>query len=93
MTKHNYVLIVTADHGNAEEKLDPNSGYRLSEHTTNPVPFWAIGAGIVGQNIEGALYEREPTGFLSDVAPTVLSLMEIPLPKEMTGHNLLEHRE
>ena len=90
ITKHNYALIITADHGNAEQKLDPMTGQRLSEHTTNPVPFYAIGANVRGQGINGPLYNLDASGYLADVAPTILTLMGIDAPAEMTGRNLLE---
>ena len=73
------VLAITADHGNAEEKLD-KEGNALTAHTTNPVPFILIGAGLSG-TLEGG-------GKLGDVAPTLLQLMGMPVPAQMTGHNL-----
>ena len=90
ITKHNYALIITADHGNVEQKMDPISGRALSKHSLNPVPFYAIGAGIRGGNWEGLLYELEPNGLLADVAPTLLKIMGVEAPKEMTGRNLLD---
>jgi 2,3-bisphosphoglycerate-independent phosphoglycerate mutase len=75
------VLIVTADHGNAEEKIDLATGTELTAHTINPVPFVVIGAKGVTKLKEG--------GALCDVAPTVCALMGLPQPPEMTGHSLL----
>ncbi|MGZ3552577.1 MAG: 2,3-bisphosphoglycerate-independent phosphoglycerate mutase [Vulcanimicrobiaceae bacterium] len=72
------LLAITADHGNAEEKIDKD-GNPLTAHTTNPVPFILIGNGI-----EGTLRP----GKLGDVAPTLLRIMELPVPSQMTGENL-----
>ncbi len=73
------LLAVTADHGNAEEKTDAQ-GNPLTAHTTNPVPFILIADGLRGKLAAG--------GRLGDVAPTLLTLMGLPIPERMTGHNL-----
>ncbi len=71
-------LLMTADHGNAEQMVDPDTGQPFTAHTTNPVPFiWRGG--------QGRLRDR---GTLSDVAPTMLGLMGLDVPKEMTGTDL-----
>ena len=74
------VLLITADHGNAETMVDPVKGTPFTSHTSNPVPFIAVG--------------KETTavlnGALEDVAPTVLALLGIAQPAEMTGKNLLQ---
>jgi len=75
------VLIVTADHGNAEEKIDLATGTELTAHTINPVPFVVIGAKDVTTLRSG--------GALCDVAPTICALMHLPQPPEMTCHSLL----
>jgi 2,3-bisphosphoglycerate-independent phosphoglycerate mutase len=75
----NALLAITADHGNAEEKLDA-LGNPLTAHTTNPVPFVLVAAGLRGTLANG--------GKLGDVAPTLLSLMGLPIPERMTGHDL-----
>lgn len=80
----NYSVLVTADHGNAEEKINHQTGEISTEHTDNPVPFIAINNSLQGKFI------KLQSGILADVAPTVLSLLEIPKPQEMTGRNLLE---
>ncbi|MGE5392868.1 MAG: 2,3-bisphosphoglycerate-independent phosphoglycerate mutase, partial [Candidatus Saccharibacteria bacterium] len=90
---HDAVLIITADHGNIEELLDKRSGGIDKEHSTNPVPFimvakefkrpHATDMGLAG------LSAVVPVGVLCDVAPTMLELMAIPKPKEMTGISLL----
>ncbi|MBV8282313.1 MAG: 2,3-bisphosphoglycerate-independent phosphoglycerate mutase [Candidatus Eremiobacteraeota bacterium] len=74
------VLLVTADHGNAEEKIDLKTGKELTAHTANPVPFVMVGDG------PGPL---RAGGRLCDVAPTILALMDLPQPKEMTCKSLL----
>jgi 2,3-bisphosphoglycerate-independent phosphoglycerate mutase len=75
------LLVVTADHGNAEEKIDKD-GNPLTAHTTNPVPLLLIGNGTHGSLHRG--------GKLGDVAPTLLSIMDLPIPERMTGRNLLD---
>ncbi|HET6275303.1 MAG TPA: 2,3-bisphosphoglycerate-independent phosphoglycerate mutase [Candidatus Cybelea sp.] len=75
----NGLLAITADHGNAEEKIDPE-GNPLTAHTTNPVPFV-----LVANDLHGTLAAG---GKLGDVAPTLLTLMGLPIPERMTGKNL-----
>ena len=70
--------LVTADHGNAECLLDPKSGGPHTAHTTNPVPCWLVGA-------PGSL---RAGGSLKDLAPTLLGLLKVPVPDEMTGVDL-----
>ncbi len=72
------LLAITADHGNAEEKIDKD-GNPLTAHTTNPVPLIFVG-DIAGKLREG--------GKLGDVAPTLLRIMALPVPDRMTGDNL-----
>ena len=74
-------LIMTADHGNAEQMRDPTTGAPHTAHTTNPVPFVLCGAGSP---------VLRPGGTLADVAPTILALQGLPVPKEMTGRDLRE---
>ena len=74
-------LIMTADHGNAEQMRDPATGAPHTAHTTNPVPFVLCGAGSP---------ELRPGGTLADVAPTILALQGLPVPAEMTGRDLRE---
>lgn len=80
----NYSVIITADHGNAEQKINPSTGEISTEHTANPVPFIFIDNRYQGR------YVKLQTGILADIAPTVLSLLEIRKPEQMTGRNLLE---
>ncbi|HXI20019.1 MAG TPA: 2,3-bisphosphoglycerate-independent phosphoglycerate mutase, partial [Gemmatimonadales bacterium] len=72
-------LLVTADHGNCELMIDPETGGPHTAHTTNPVPFVAVGTGA------RALREG---GALCDVGPTVLGLLGLEVPSEMTGRDL-----
>ncbi len=75
------ILLVTADHGNAEEKMDLASGKELTAHTCNPVPFIAVSSPPAGRPSDG--------GKLADVAPTICQLLGLPQPELMTGHSLL----
>lgn len=83
LTQEGY-CIITADHGNAEEMIDPETGEVDTEHSSNPVPFIAVGKEFSGQGRE------IKSGILADVAPTILYLHGIDKPEEMTGRNLLE---
>jgi len=89
------VLLVTADHGNAEEVVNLQTGERDKEHSTNPVPFYIIGeqykgqSGPAGDPPNGDLSLMNPVGMLADVAPTMLSIIGLPLPKDMTGRSLM----
>lgn len=74
-------VVITADHGNAEEMIDEKTGEMLTEHTTNPVPFIVVNKELRGEKII-------KTGKLSDVAPTILKLLGVKKPKEMTGKSL-----
>ena len=89
------VLLITADHGNAEEVKNLQTGDMDKEHSTNPVPFLVIGetyrgqAGPAGDPIEGDLSLMPPVGMLADVAPTILSILGIEPPPDMTGRPLI----
>ena len=72
-------MLITADHGNIEMMRDPETGAPYTAHTVNPVPIVLHGA-------RGPV--RLQGGALCDIAPTILALMGIPRPAEMTGHNL-----
>ena len=74
-------MIVTADHGNCETMVDPVTGGPHTAHTTNPVPVILYG-GAEGAALHG--------GRLADLAPTLLALMGLPLPPEMTGKSLID---
>ncbi|MHB8623929.1 MAG: 2,3-bisphosphoglycerate-independent phosphoglycerate mutase [Sulfuricaulis sp.] len=72
-------MLITADHGNAEQLFDFETGQPHTAHTTNPVPFLYVGRQAT----------LAPNGALEDIAPTMLYLMGLPLPAEMTGHSLV----
>ena len=76
------MMLVTADHGNAEMMVDDESGEAYTAHTTNPVPIIVFGDAVSVAGIRN--------GGLGDVAPTLLDLMAIAQPKEMTGHSLIK---
>ena len=78
-------MVITADHGNAECLHDEAEGQPHTAHTLNPVPFLVIAPHLRHHPL--AL----PHGRLCDIAPTLLALLHIPKPDEMTGHNLLEN--
>ncbi len=73
-------MLITADHGNAELMLSPTTGQPQTSHTTNPVPMIYVGR-------EAKLKDG---GSLADIAPTLLTLMDLPQPDDMTGQSLVE---
>lgn len=75
------VLFICADHGNAEKMIDYETGAPHTAHTTNPVPFILVNAGEGIKLREG--------GALCDIVPTLLEIMELPQPPEMTGKSLI----
>lgn len=77
-----YALFVTGDHGNIEMMKDPATGKPHTAHTTNPVPLIAIGP-------EMKKYRLSKDGALGDIAPTILKVLGLPQPAQMTGRNLL----
>ena len=85
-------LFITADHGNAEELTNPRTEEVDTEHSVFPVPFWHITSASQRQRSESEIMgsKNNVWGILSDVAPTVLSVMNLKIPPEMTGQNLLE---
>ena len=84
------ILIITADHGNAEEMVNLKTGEKITEHSINPVPFYLVGKEYKKTTeISFALTDNEPAGILCDIAPTILELMQIPQPSSMTGESLL----
>ena len=91
-TKVGGTVLITADHGNAEYMRD-EAGNPWTAHTTNPVPFILIegeGRKIPGRG--GAVVLRE-CGRLADISPTILEILQLPQPPEMTGRSLLEPAE
>ncbi len=88
------ILLITADHGNAEAVMNLQSGAIDKEHSTNPVPLIIIGPGLEHKAAAYApvtedLSQLKSAGMLSDVAPTILKILSIPKPSEMTGLSLL----
>ena len=77
------ITLITADHGNAEQMVDPITGSPHTAHTTNPVPFHLIDEDSVGAKLRTG-------GALEDVAPTLLGLLGVEKPNEMTGRDLRE---
>ena len=75
----NGVALITADHGNSEQMVDYESGGPFTAHTTNPVPLIAVGLGDI----------KLKEGRLADLAPTMLDIMKLPKPSEMTGESLI----
>jgi 2,3-bisphosphoglycerate-independent phosphoglycerate mutase len=93
--RNNYFLVITADHGNAEEMINFTTGEIDTEHTTNPVPFIIIPPDAEKDSFtyrDGKLnhdMSPQPSGLLGDVAPTVLMLYDIEPPEAMRGYGLL----
>ena len=84
-------MIVTADHGNAEQMIDPETGGPQTAHTTNPVPFIVVAEhAVTAENFKGdpRRFTLRPDGALQDIAPTMLGILGIAQPKEMTGRDL-----
>ena len=78
-------MLITADHGNAEIMQDPVTAEPYTAHSLNPVPLI-----LLDREHQGCALQ--PGGALKDIAPTILTLLEIPMPKEMEGVNLLQCR-
>lgn len=76
-------VLITADHGNAEQMVNPKTGEIDTEHTNNPVPF------IIIPHLNNQNYQLRENGILADIAPTILQLLEIKKPSEMTGKSLI----
>ncbi|MFA6296643.1 MAG: 2,3-bisphosphoglycerate-independent phosphoglycerate mutase [Patescibacteria group bacterium] len=85
---NNGVVVLTADHGNCEEKINLQNGRIEKEHTANPVPLVLIGKGLERKSDNIDLSIESSTGALADVAPTILSLLGLKKPEEMTGLDL-----
>jgi 2,3-bisphosphoglycerate-independent phosphoglycerate mutase len=79
--KKDYTVLITADHGNAEELIDFETGGPKTSHTLNPVPF------IIVSNKDYKMKRDKST--LVDIAPTILQMLELPKPEEMTGESLV----
>jgi 2,3-bisphosphoglycerate-independent phosphoglycerate mutase len=77
---HGYSALLTADHGNCDMMVDPETDEPHTQHTTNPVPFLVV---------DKDRWLLRPSGTLADVAPTVLELMGLPRCERMSGSSLL----
>jgi 2,3-bisphosphoglycerate-independent phosphoglycerate mutase len=74
-------VFITADHGNAEQMIDYSNGNPMTAHTTDPVPFLYIAKDAK---------EMRDGGVLADIAPTMLGVMALEIPAEMTGKSLIK---
>lgn len=79
--KNDFSLIIIADHGNADEMLDEETGEMITSHSTNPVPFILVSKSINKLN--------RSEGSLPDIAPTMLQMLGLEIPDEMTGESLV----
>ncbi len=79
LRRKNFSWIISADHGNAEMMVDTATHGAHTYHTTNPVPFLLV---------DDSQYKLKPTGALQDIAPTILGVLGVEQPKEMTGNDL-----
>ncbi|MFA6307943.1 MAG: 2,3-bisphosphoglycerate-independent phosphoglycerate mutase [Patescibacteria group bacterium] len=91
---YNGLVLITADHGNAEKLYDLQSGEINKTHSNNPVPLFIIGDDFVGKsvlagNVGTDISHVTPVGVLADVPPTILKIMGIKKPAEMTGSSLI----
>ena len=80
-TEQGAVVFICADHGNSDQMIDYETGEPFTAHTTNPVPFILVNAD--------PKYALREGGCLADIVPTLLELMGLPKPAEMTGKSLL----
>ncbi len=76
------IMLITADHGNADMMLDPVSEAPFTQHTTNDVPFILVSDSYKNRSLHH--------GILADISPTILDLADLPQPDAMTGHSLIE---
>lgn len=92
--KQNYYILITSDHGNIEKMLDPYTGIPETAHNSNVVPLylisnkWKFSNSKTITDIEQK--EKEASGLLSDVAPTILEIFNLSKPQEMTGSSILK---
>jgi 2,3-bisphosphoglycerate-independent phosphoglycerate mutase len=88
------VVLITADHGNAEQMYDLQTGEIDKEHTNNAVPLFIIGQQFAGKSVLTGVAGKDlshitPVGVLADVAPTILKIMGLKKPPAMTGSSLI----
>ncbi|MCK9481124.1 MAG: 2,3-bisphosphoglycerate-independent phosphoglycerate mutase [Bacteroidia bacterium] len=77
--EHGYTLLITADHGNADNAVNAD-GTPNTAHSMNPVPVWIVSDPVIKESMHD--------GVLADIAPTILKIMQIPQPEEMSGNAL-----
>lgn len=82
MQEREGIMLITADHGNAEVMVNPETGEPYTAHSLNPVPLILVADQFKSCNLQNG-------GALKDIAPTMLSILELPVPTEMEGENLL----
>ena len=92
--ENSYCVLITADHGNAEEMYTAETGQISKDHTSNPVPVILISPyNLKNNSISNTdilqFLNSQPIGVLADIAPTILDLLNIKKPKEMTGYSLI----
>ncbi|MEK7538062.1 MAG: sulfatase-like hydrolase/transferase, partial [Patescibacteria group bacterium] len=94
----NGLVLITGDHGNAEAKIDPQTGEVSKEHSANPVPLIVVANDLppaVLQSYRSPVRDLStltPVGVLADIAPTLLGLVGLSVPATMTGHDLFAIR-
>ncbi|MCK5490884.1 MAG: 2,3-bisphosphoglycerate-independent phosphoglycerate mutase [Candidatus Pacebacteria bacterium] len=87
---NNDTIIITGDHGNAEEIFNVQTGEKITEHSSNPVPFILINNDTRYKEEKINYSDQGIGGMLSDIAPTILELFELQKPQEMTGRSLID---
>lgn len=85
------IVLITSDHGNIERMINPQTGVVETKHDTSAVNFYLVGKEFTSKKNASAInyIEKNPAGVLSDIAPTILKLMGIKKPVEMTGESLI----
>ena len=85
------ILMITADHGNIEEMISPITGLPESQHDPSPVPLYIMGKEFKGRRfVNQDTLVNETMGSLADIAPTLLEILDIQKPQDMTGRSLLD---
>ena len=90
--KTNSILVITSDHGNVERLANPMTGEPETKHDANPVPIYLVANEYQRPRNDAEIKSSERTsiGVLADIAPTILALMRLPKPEEMTAQNLVD---